>query len=137
MAGRVGRAIEPAIAPLGFDWRIGIGILGAFAAREVFVSTLGIVFGIEGADEETVSLRDSLREARWPSGERLLTPLTGVSLMVFFVLACQCMSTIAVVRKESRSWRWPLFMFAYMSVLAYVTTLLVHQVGLALGWGVT
>ena len=135
VGGRLGRVIEPVIAPLGFDWRIGVGILGAFAAREVFVSTLGIVFGIEGADEESVSLRSSLQNARRADGAPLMSPLTGVSLMVFFVLACQCMSTLVVVRKESGGWRWPLFMFGYMSVLAYVASLTVYQVGSALGWG--
>ena len=136
IAGRVGRLIEPAIEPLGFDWRIGVGILGAFAAREVFVSTLGIVFGIAEADEESQSLRASLQEATHADGSPLMTPLAGVSLMVFFVLACQCMSTIGVVRRESGSWGWPAFMFGYMSVLAYGASLLVYQVGTLLGWGV-
>ncbi|MXY15644.1 MAG: ferrous iron transporter B [Acidobacteria bacterium] len=136
VAGRVGQLIEPAIEPLGYDWRIGVGILGAFAAREVFVSTLGIVFGIAEADEESPSLRASLQNATHPDGSPLMTPLAGVSLMVFFVLACQCMSTIGVVRRESGTWRWPIFMFAYMSVLAYVASLVVYQAGLLLGWGV-
>ena len=136
IAGRVGRLIEPAIEPLGFDWRIGVGILGAFAAREVFVSTLGIVFGIAEADEESQSLRASLQEATHADGSPLMTPLAGISLMVFFVLACQCMSTIGVVRRESGSWGWPVFMFAYMSVLAYGASLLVYQSGSLLGWGV-
>ena len=135
--GRMGRLIEPVIEPLGFDWRIGVGILGAFAAREVFVSTLGIVFGIEEADENSVSLRSSLQRAQRTDGTPLMTPLSGISLMVFFVLACQCMSTIVVVRKESGGWGWPLFMFGYMSVLAYVASLTVYQVGSALGWGVS
>ena len=132
---RLGHAIEPAIAPLGFDWRIGVGVIGAFAAREVFVSTLGIVFDIERADETTEPLRGALRDARWPDGRPLMTPLAGVSLMVFFVLACQCMSTIAVVRRESGGWRWPAFMFGYMTTLAYVSSLLVYQVGSRLGLG--
>jgi ferrous iron transport protein B len=133
--GRLGHLIEPALVPFGQDWRIGVGILGAFAAREVFVSTLGIVFDISEADEESVPLRSALRSATWPDGRLLMTPLAGVSLMVFFVLACQCMSTIAVVRRESGSWRWPAFMFAYMSLLAYAAAVLVYQVGNALGWG--
>ena len=135
--GRMGRLIEPVLQPLGFDWRIGVGILGAFAAREVFVSTLGIVFGIEAADAESLSLRSSLQNAERADGSPLMTPLTGVSLMVFFVLACQCMSTIVVVRKEAGGWGWPVFMFGYMSVLAYVASLAVYQVGSALGWGVS
>jgi ferrous iron transport protein B len=134
-AGRLGHAIEPAIEPLGFDWRIGVGIIGAFAAREVFVSTLAIVFDIESDGAEEEPLRDALRSATWPDGRRLMTPLAGVSLMVFFVLACQCMSTIAVVRRESGTWRWPLFMLAYMTVLAYGASLAVYQVGSRLGWG--
>ena len=136
IAGRVGQVVEPVLAPLGFDWRIGVGILGAFAAREVFVSTLGIVFGIEGADEESGTLRSSLQAARREDGSPLMTPLAGVSIMVFFVLACQCMSTLVVVRKESGTWQWPLFMLAYMSVLAYVASLAVYQTGLFFGWGV-
>ena len=135
VAGRVGLAVEPLLEPLGFDWRIGVGILGAFAAREVFVSTLGIVFGIEDAEEETGTLRSSLQSARREDGSPLMTPLTGVSIMVFFVLACQCMSTIVVVRKESGTWRWPIFMFTYMSVLAYAASLTVYQTGLFFGWG--
>ena len=134
VAGRVGQAVEPVLEPLGFDWRIGVGILGAFAAREVFVSTLGIVFGIEKADEESATLRSSLQSAERADGSPLMTPLTGVSLMVFFVLACQCMSTIVIVRKESGTWGWPVFMFAYMSVLAYTSSLIVYQAGSALGW---
>ena len=134
-AGRAGRLIEPVIEPLGFDWRIGIGILGAFAAREVFVSTLGIVFNIAEADEASEPLRVALNGATWPDGRPLMTPLAGVSLMVFFVLACQCMSTIAVVRRESGTWRWPIFMFVYMTALAYTVSLVVYQAGRALGWG--
>jgi ferrous iron transport protein B len=136
VAGRVGHGIEPVLAPLGFDWRIGIGILGAFAAREVFVSTLGIVFDIgNGADETSQPLRGALRDARWPDGRPLLTPLVGVSLMVFFVLACQCMSTLSVVARESGSWRWAAFLFAYMTVVAYSGSFIIYQGGRALGWG--
>jgi len=135
IGGRVGRAIEPAIEPLGFDWRIGVGIIGAFAAREVFVSTLGIVFGIEEADEESKDLRSSLTGAKRADGSPLMTPLAGIALMVFFVLACQCMSTVVVVRTETGTWRWPLFMVGYMTVLAYVCTLAVYQGGKLMGWG--
>lgn len=136
IAGRLGHVLEPAIEPLGFDWRIGVGIIGAFAAREVFVSTLGIVFDIADADESSESLREALKHATWPDGRPLFTPLSGVSLMVFFVLACQCMSTLGVVARESRSWKWPAFLFTYMTVLAYVVTLIVYQTGRALGLGV-
>jgi ferrous iron transport protein B len=134
VAGRIGHVIEPLIAPLGFDWRIGVGILGAFAAREVFVSTMGIVFDINDADEQNQPLREALRSAQRADGSKLMTPLTGVSLMVFFVLACQCMSTLAVVRRESGSWKWPLFMFGYQTVLAYTAAFVVFQAGRALGF---
>ncbi len=137
VAGRLGRLMEPVIEPLGFDWRIGVGILGAFAAREVFVGTLGVVFDISDADETNEPLREVLRGATWPDGSTLMTPLAGISLMVFFVLACQCMSTVAVVKRESGTWRWPLFMIAYMTALAYVASLTVYQVGSRLGWGLS
>ncbi len=136
VAGKVGHVIEPAIQPLGFDWKIGVGILGAFAAREVFVSTLGLVYDVQEATEETPSLKDALKQAKHADGRPVFTPLAGVSLMVFFVLAAQCMSTLAVVKRESGSWKWAGFMFAYMSGLAYVVTLLVYQGGRLLGWGV-
>jgi ferrous iron transport protein B len=134
--GRLGHVIEPVIEPLGFDWRIGVGIIGAFAAREVFVSTLGIVFDVGSADEESEPLRDALRAAERPDGAPLMTPLVGVSLMVFFVLACQCMSTIAVVRRESGSWGWAGLMVGYMTALAYLASLAVYQIGSLLGLGV-
>lgn len=135
LGGRFGHAIEPALRPIGFDWQIGIGIIGAFAAREVFVSTLGVVFGIGEADEENKPLRQALQDARHADGTPVMTPLSGISLMVFFLLACQCMSTIAVVRKESGSWKWPLFLFTYMTILAYLASLLVYQGGRLLGLG--
>ncbi|NUP04796.1 MAG: ferrous iron transport protein B [Polyangiaceae bacterium] len=135
-AGRAGRLFEPALEPLGFDWKIGVGLIGAFAAREVFVSTLGLVYDVSDATEEDQGLHAKLRAAKHRDGSRVFTPLTGVALMVFFVLACQCMSTLAVVRRESGSWKWPAFMFGYMTSLAYLVTLVVYQVGRAFGWGV-
>jgi len=133
IAGRIGKAIEPAIEPLGFDWKLGIGIIGAFAAREVFVSTMGLVFGLEELDDEAVPLRERMRAEVNAGGKPTYTPLVGLSLMVFFALSCQCMSTLAVVRRETRSLRWPLFMFAYMTGLAYLSSLLVYQGGRLLG----
>jgi ferrous iron transport protein B len=135
IAGRVGLAIEPALEPLGFDWRIGVGIMGAFAAREVFVATLATVFGISSGADDPVPVRAALAEATHKDGRKLMTPLAGLSLMLFFVFACQCMSTIAVVRRESGSWKWPLLMFTYMTTLAYLVSLAVYQLGSALGWG--
>ena len=134
--GRLGHAIEPAIAPLGFDWKIGVGIVGAFAAREVFVSTLGVVYSVgDAGDPDDPSLRAALRAEKRADGSAVYTPLVGLSLMIFFALACQCMSTLAVVRRETRSWRWPLFLFTYMTVLAWLVSLVVYQGGRALGFG--
>ncbi|MEI6871064.1 MAG: ferrous iron transport protein B [Verrucomicrobiota bacterium] len=136
IAGRVGRAIEPVIAPLGFDWKIGIGLIGSFAAREVFVSTMGIVYSVESSDDKAriSALSDTMREQRRPDGTPVYTPLTATALMVFYVLAMQCFSTLAVVRRETNSWKWPTFQFAYMSVLAYLASLLITQGGRLLGW---
>ncbi len=131
-AGTLGRLVEPALRPLGYDWRIGVGVIASFAAREVFVSTMGIVYSVGQAHGESTTLREQIRAATWPDGSKVFTPLVAISLMVFFVLACQCASTIAVVRRETNSWRWPVFMFVYMSALAYVAALLVYQVGSAL-----
>jgi ferrous iron transport protein B len=133
-AGMAGKAIEPAMAPLGFDWKITTAIIGAFAAREVFVSTLGLIFGIEDADETALPLRERIRAERAADGSPKYTPLMGLSLMVFFALACQCMSTLAVVRRETRSYKWPLFLFAYMTTLAYVCSFVVYQGGRILGY---
>ncbi len=134
-AGQLGRALEPVLEPLGFDWRIGVGIVGAFAAREVFVSTMGVVYGVGAdVDEETPALRERLAAATWPDGRLLFTPLVCLSLMVFFALACQCMSTLAVVRRETRTWRWPVFMLAYMTVLAWGASFAVFQGGRLLGF---
>ncbi|HZG54091.1 MAG TPA: nucleoside recognition domain-containing protein, partial [Pyrinomonadaceae bacterium] len=134
-AGRLGRLIEPAIAPLGFDWKMGIGLIASFAARETLVSTLSIVYNV-GADatEESSSLIEGVRNARRADGSPAWTPLVAVSMMVFFVLACQCMSTIAIVRRETNSWRWPLFMVSYMLALAYVASFVTYQGGRLLGF---
>jgi len=135
-AGRAGRLIEPAIAPLGFDWKIGIALLSSFAAREVMVSTMATVHNLGDADQTSVSLREKLRHAENPrTGERAYSPLMAVSLMVFFVLACQCMSTVAVVRRETNSWRWPIFMVLMMNALAWIASFAVFQGGKALGLG--
>ncbi|MDC0717954.1 ferrous iron transport protein B [Nannocystis bainbridge] len=134
IGGRIGKAIEPALLPMGQDFRMGIAILGSFAAREVMVSTLGLVYGIEEDDDDQTSLREKLREAREPDGSRRHTPLKGLAAMIFFVYACQCMSTLAVVRRETGAWKWPLVMFTTMSALAYALAVLVYQVGLALGY---
>jgi len=134
-AGRLGHAIEPVIEPLGYDWKIGVGLIASFAAREVLVSSLGVVYGIgDDADEASVPLRESMRLEKKPDGSARYSTLTGLSLMVFFVLAMQCMSTLAAVRRETQSWKWPIVQFLYMSLLAYLAALLVTQVGRLLGF---
>lgn len=134
-AGRLGQFIEPAIAPLGFDWRIGIGLISSFAARETIVATLSVVYNV-GADstEQSPTLVNALLEARRDDGSPVWTPLVGLSLMVFFLLACQCMSTVAIVRRETNSFRWPLFMIVYMLIVAYAGSLITYQGGQLLGF---
>jgi len=134
--GRMGKAIEPFVEPLGFDWQIGVGIIGSFAAREVFVSTMGLVYGIgEEVDEQSEDLWERLRAAERPDGGKVFTPLVGVSLMVFFALALQCTSTLAVLKRETGGWRWPTFIFLYMSSLAWFASFVVYQLGSWLGFG--
>ena len=134
-AGRLGHAIEPVIAPLGFNWKIGIGLIGAMSAREVFVSTLGTVYSVADADETSRPLQDSLRKDRWPDGRPVWTTLTAVSLLVYFVLAMQCISTLAIVRRETNGWKWPIVMQVYLTALAYFASLIIYQGGKWLGWG--
>lgn len=133
-AGRMGHAIEPLIAPLGYDWKIGIGLIGSFAAREVFVSTMSIVYNVESDEENTEPLRDIMRAEKRSDGRPVFTALVCVGLMVFYVLAMQCISTVAIVRRETNSWRWPLFQIAYMTGLAWVAAFIVYQGGRLLGF---
>ena len=129
-AGHIGHAIEPVIRPLGYDWQIGIGIFSSFAAREVIVSTLAIVYGVgeDAADNNRTSLYDTLRRSKRTDGTPVFTTATCLSLLVFYILAAQCLSTQAVVRRETNSWKWPLFQIAYMTGLAYVAAFIVFQV---------
>ena len=121
VAGRIGHAMEPAIKPLGFDWKIGTAMIGAFAAKEVFVAQLGIVYAVGEADEESVPLRDKLKEN--------YSQLTALCIMLFMLIATPCMATVAMTRRESGSWRWALFQLGGLTLLAYIVTLLVYQVG--------
>jgi ferrous iron transport protein B len=135
-AGQLGHLIEPIIKPLGFDWKIGVALIASFAAREVLVSTLSIIYNADSdATEESPSLINAVREAKKDDGTKAWTPLTALTLMVFFVLAMQCMSTVAVVRRETNSWSWTLFMVGYMTGLAYFAALLTYQIGRLLGFG--
>jgi ferrous iron transport protein B len=130
IAGRIGHAMEPAIRPLGYDWKMGVGLLGAFGAREVFVSTMGIVYSVgDPGDDEPANLRAAMKADVRPDGKPIWTPLVATSLLVWFVLAMQCMSTLAIVRRETGGWRWPILMLLYMNALAYVVALAIYQVG--------
>jgi len=133
-AGQAGHLIEPAIEPLGFDWQVGIGLITSFAAREVFVSTMGVVFNVDDPEEDTTPLREALAAATWPDGRPLFTPLVCLNLMIFYVFAMQCVATVAVVRRETNSWRWPLFQIGYMTGTAWLACFVVYQVGTALGF---
>ena len=133
-AGWMGRMIEPVIRPLGFDWKIGIGIVSSFAAREVFVSTMSNVYNIGSAGEETESVAETLKSQKREDGSPVYTPLVGITIMVFYVLALQCVSTIAVVRRETNTWKWPVFQWTYMAVLAWMLAFVTYQGGLLLGF---
>jgi ferrous iron transport protein B len=136
-AGYLGRAIEPAIAPLGFDWKMGIGIVASFAAREVFLSTMSIVYNVGKYDRSEAgkqNLERTLKAQKRPDGTPAYTTLTAISLMVFYVFALQCVSTVAIVRRETNSWKWPLFQWAYMGLLAWGLAFVTYQGGRLLGW---
>jgi ferrous iron transport protein B len=136
-AGRMGHFIEPAIAPLGFDWKMGIGIITSFAAREVFVSTMSTVYNVGSADESESgkqALAQTLRMQTRPDGSPLYTPLLAVTLMVFYVFALQCASTVVVVRRETNSWKWPVFQWLYMGALAWILAFITWHGGHWLGW---
>jgi ferrous iron transport protein B len=140
-AGRLGVWLEPFLRPLGFDWKIGIGIVSSFAAREVFVSTMSLVYNVgevsgraPDSDEGTQSLAQTLREQKRPDGTPVYTTLVAVTLMVFYVFALQCVSTVAIVRRETNSWKWPLFQWLYMGALAWLLAFVTYQGGRALGF---
>ncbi len=127
-AGRIGHAIEPVIAPLGFDWKMGIGLVGAFAAREVFVSTLGIVYAVGDSTEETAGLQAAMHADRRADGSPVWTTAVATSMLVWFVLAMQCISTTVVVRRETGGWTWPLAQLVGMNVLAWIVCFVVYRV---------
>jgi ferrous iron transport protein B len=127
LAGRFGHLLEPAIKPLGYDWKMGVGLVSAFAAREVFVSTMAITYSA-GSEDDTADLSTAMRQDRYADGRPVWTPAVALSLLVWFVLAMQCMSTLAIVRRETGGWGWPVFMIVYMNALAYVTAFGVYQI---------
>jgi len=134
-AGQAGRLIEPAIQPLGYDWKIGIGLIGSFAAREVFVNTMSVVYAVQAEDDEDLTpVRDRIREERRPDGTPVYTPLVCISLLVFYVFAMQCVSTMAIVKRETGSWGWMWFQLGFMTGTAYLLSLAVYQIGTAMGY---
>ena len=136
-AGHLGRLLEPIIAPLGFDWKIGIGIITSFAAREVFVSTMSTVYNVgqnDATPSSITSLAQTLQAQKRPDGTPVYTPLTAVTLMVFYVFALQCVSTVAIVRRETNSWKWPFLQWLYMGALAWGLAFLTQLGGRLLGW---
>lgn len=126
-AGHLGKFIEPAIRPLGFDWKIGIALLTSFAAREVFVGTMATIYSVGSADDESTVSQKMAAEINPATGDKVYTPATALSLLIFYVFAMQCMSTLAVVRRETKSWKWPIIQFLYMGAMAYFGSLLVYQ----------
>jgi len=130
--GQAGHAIEPIVRPLGWDWRIGVGVLASFPAREVIIATLGTIYSLGGdVTEESAGLQDALKQSRWPDGRPVYNVPVALSLMVFFALCAQCASTLMIIRRETNSWRWPVVCFAYMTGLAYIAALITYQVGMA------
>ena len=128
-AGMLGKAIEPVIVPLGYDWKIGIALITSFAAREVFVGTMATLYSVGESDPESgLLLRQKMQQAQKPDGTKVYSLATGLSLMVFYVLAMQCMSTLAIVKRETRSWKWPVIQFVYMTALAYLMSFLTYQI---------
>ena len=133
-AGKVGHFIEPVIEPLGYDWKIGIGLITSFAAREVLVSTLATIYNVQSEGDNIIPLKTAMINEKDEFGNPKYTILMALSLMVFYVFAAQCMATFAIVKKETNSWTWPAFMIVYMTILAYGGALLVYQGGSALGF---
>src|SRR5262249_30756893 len=128
IAASIGRTAEPLTKVAGFDWRIDVGLIGSFGAREVMVGTMGVIFGVENAEDSPAPLADRLREAKKPDGSPLYGMRPGLALLAFFILACQCMSTVAAIRRETKSWKWPALVLAYTYALAYAAAVLVYQV---------
>jgi ferrous iron transport protein B len=127
-AGILGKTIEPVIRPLGYDWKIGIALITSFAAREVFVGTMATLYSVgNDADENNETLRQKMSAATWPDGEKVYTLAAGLSLLVFYALAMQCMSTLAVVKRETHTWKWPIIMLLYMTGLAYIMSFITYH----------
>jgi len=126
-AGMVGQGIEPILKPLGYDWKIGIALVTSFAAREVFVGTMATLYSVGDSEAGKATLRTKMSEAKNPDGTPVYTLAVGLSLLIFYVFAMQCMSTLAVVKRETRSWKYPIIQFIYMFAIAYVSAFIVYH----------
>ncbi|MCE2711996.1 MAG: ferrous iron transporter B, partial [Cryomorphaceae bacterium] len=125
--GLMGKGIEPIISPLGYDWKLGISLITSFAAREVFVGSLATIYAAQ-SDESNTPLIERLKKEKRADGTPVYTLASGLSLMVFYVYAMQCMATLAVVKRETRSWKWPIVQIAIMGLLAYVGAFIIYQI---------
>ncbi len=126
-AGILGHAIEPVVKPLGYDWKIGIALITSFAAREVFVGTMATLYSVGDSEDSDATLREKMAMAKWPDGRPVYTLATGLSLMIFYAFAMQCMSTLAIVKRETKSWKYPIIQFVYMTLLAYACSWVVFE----------
>ncbi|MGB1284590.1 MAG: nucleoside recognition domain-containing protein, partial [Polaribacter sp.] len=127
--GIMGKTIEPAIKPLGYDWKIGIALITSFAAREVFVGTLATIYSVEADDENTTTIKEKMAsEVNTQTGKKTFTFPVGMSLLIFYAFAMQCMATLAIVKRETKSWKWPLIQLFGMGVLAYISSFIVYQI---------
>lgn len=137
--GQTGQLIAPVLRPLGFNWKMGVGIASSFIAREVFVSTMGTIYNVDSPDSRAGQAdlgRRMKADINPRTGQKVFTPLVAVTLMVYYVLAMQCISTLAVVRRETNGWKWPIFQLVYMTALAWIVSFVIYHAGMALGWGV-
>ena len=126
--GYMGKAIEPAIRPLGYDWKIGVAVVSSFAAREVFVGTLATIYSVGSHSEEETTIKNRMAAEVHPeTGNKIFNFATGISLLLFYAFAMQCISTLAIVKKETNSWKWPIIQLVFMSGFAYLTSLIAYQ----------
>ena len=125
--GIIGKSIEPVIQPLGYDWKIGIAVVSSFAAREVFVGTLATIYSVGSHSDEETTIKNRMEAEIHEDGSKVFNLATGISLLLFYAFAMQCVSTLAIVKKETNSWKWPLIQLFFMSGIAYLTALAAYQ----------
>ena len=126
--GIVGKTIEPLIKPLGYDWKVGIGLVASFAAREVFVGTLATIYSVGSSSEDNdKTIKNRMAQEVHDNGDKVFTLASGISLLLFYAFAMQCMSTLAIVKRETNSWKWPIIQLVFMSGFAYITALIAYQ----------